>query len=140
MKTKQIKKLIGVQISNRAWDFIAPSLDNISWHSYGKNYLAENLAEEKAHRGCGLPPRPRWGISVHDAARLFATQQLLECVLCNPLRSAPGIASYLSCRKSVFTAASLYANYPQTILDAFAASGANLQELHALDYAELVKI
>lgn len=117
-----------------AWLEIAEVLDNTSWHAYGAKYLAENVAEEKEHRGF-CSGRNDYALTVAQSARLFAVRQIAE-LLISP-KNAPKMVNYLSSRKSCFTAYALVLNYGPSLRKAL--KGFDPAELAALDYAELVK-
>lgn len=122
-----------IKLVNAAWAQIAYVLNNISWHAYGDKYLAENVAEEKGHRGF-CAGRNDYGLTVAQSAKLFAVRQIAEYLNGGKL---PEIRDYIACRKSVYTAASLVENYRDKLSAALA--DYDLNEIIALDYAKLVK-
>jgi hypothetical protein len=130
---------------SKVWSEVEHALNNITHRNYGADYFRENIAEEKSHRGCGLPARD-WGLSVPQAARLFAVVQLAEMLVGkNRAEIVSDVKNYLGSRKSIWTAASLVANYRAEIETAFALGGAAthteaFDAILAMDYAELVKV
>ena len=116
-----------------ASDKLAYTLDNIKWGSMYTTYLNENKDEEKRHDRCRPASVPR-GMSIMDAARLFAVQQIIEYY---QGKAAPDQAGYSYMRHSVFTAYSLVAQYRTEIGEALA--GVDLAAIMALDYAKLQK-
>ena len=122
------------KITAAAWSQLAYVLDNKSWSRYASNYLAENVEEEKNHRGSGR--FGGWALTVNESARLFAVRQLAEYLT---TKKRPDLKSYLHCRRSIYTASSLVLNYRKEIRAAFKAAKVDLAEVCALDYAELVK-
>lgn len=132
MNAKEANKLTAA-----VWSALAYRLNNKSWTHYADAYLAENVAEEKAHRGCGLPSR-EWGLTVNEAARLFAVRQFAQLMTGDA--KAPHVKYYLSMRRSLWTAAALWLNYRKDIRAAFKEAKVNPVEVAALDYAELIKV
>ena len=124
------------KLTARAWSSLGYALDNIKMTALGKLYLAENVAEEKNHRGWGLR-EGGWGLTVNESARLFAVRQLAEYL--QPRAKFPRVRDYLSYRRSCYTAAALVLNYRKEIKAAFKQAGVLPAECLALDYAELVK-
>lgn len=124
------------KLTARAWDFLCPALDNIKMVPLGKTYLAENIAEEKNHRGFGLR-EGGWGLTVAESARLFAVKQLAEYL--QPGAKLPRVKDYLHYRHSCYIAAAMVLNYRREIKRAFKESGVDVAAVLALDYAELVK-
>ena len=116
-----------------ASDKLAYTLDNIKWGQMYTTYLNENKEEEKRHDRCRPASVPR-GMSIMDAARLFAVQQIIEYY---QGKAAPDLAGYTYMRKTVFTAYSLVAQYRNEIGAALV--GVDLDAIKALDYAELQK-
>lgn len=123
------------KLTAAVWSALAYRLNNIRWTPYADLYLAENVAEEKAHRGSSTHPR---GLTVNEAARLFAVKGLAEHL--TGATKPPRVRDYLSFRRSCFTAAALWLNYRKEIRAAFKEAKVNPAEVAALDYAELVKV
>jgi len=123
------------KITAAVWAPLAYRLNNKSWSRYADAYLAENVAEEKAHRGNSIQPR---GLTVNEAARLFAVRMLAQLATGNA--KAPHVKYFLSMRRSLWTAAALWLNYRKDIRAAFKDAKINPAEIAALDYAELIKV
>lgn len=114
-------------------DKLAYALDNIKWGQMYTAYLNENRDEEKRHDRRRPASVPR-GLSIMDAARLFAVQQIVNYYTGE---KAPDLAGYTHMRHSVFSAYSLVAQYHDEI--GVALAGVDLDAIKALDYAELQK-
>lgn len=120
----------------KAWSSIEHALDYSDHHGYARNYLAENTAEERGHRGWG----PNYDshhdsfVTVPKAAKLFAVKQIADYLSGEKL---PELRDYLHFRKSCYTAAALVLEHGDKLRAAL--KDFDLAELKALDYAELVK-
>lgn len=88
-------------------------------------------ADEKHHR----QGRGRAGISINDAAKLFAVRWIAEYMK-HPHRR-PALKDYMVMRPGVFLAASLVENFEQEIRVAW--MGIDIDALLALDYAKLME-
>lgn len=128
-----ISKPQALRLVSRAWDSIAPALDNLKMTRMGSTYLAENVAEEKDHRGFRDGP---YGLTVSQSAKLFAVRQLAEYLTG---AKPPKLRDFLSHRRSCYTAAALVANYRREIRAAFKSAKVDPRAVLPLDYAELVK-
>lgn len=98
-------------------------------------YFAENREEEKGHRNF-CPAGVRCGLSVNDAARLFAVRQIAQFMAGE---KAPEPSDWLHVRKSYLTACALVAEYRADIEKSWAEFGIAVSDVLALDYAELNK-
>jgi hypothetical protein len=122
-----------VKTISAAWAAISGVLATKDWGRTGEKYLAENIAEERGHRGF-CAGRGDYALSVPQAARLFAVSQIAKQLTGEPL---PGLRNYLTCRKSTFTAAALVLNYGVELRAALAPF--DPMELATLDYAVLIQ-
>lgn len=123
----RIKKLI-----NQANSEIQYILNNKTWTQYGKELVKLCLDEEK-HHGRMRPDYIKRGLTLSEAAKLFAVRRIVECLL----GYIPDAASYHSMQKSIFLAYSLVCQYRGELTLALTPLG--LIELSELDYAELQK-
>jgi hypothetical protein len=135
METKTKTKRQIIKSYREAWGKVNYALSSVGWGQYGKQYLKENLDEERSHRGF-KPDHVKAGLTINESAELFAIQQIAEALADKP-KWTPDLQGYLSCRKSIYTAWSLVINYRHKIAEAL--KGVDLDEIRALDYAELVK-
>ena len=133
MKTEsKLTKNQQLKLIDNAWREINYYLRNVSWGGYGNTYWEMNRKEEKDHDKM-RPEGISRGISVNQAAKLFAAQQIAKYLLGDkPL----DIKSYLYCRKSLYYAASLVENYREGLEKAL--KDIDLQELVKIDYCKLI--
>lgn len=108
-------------------------LNNISITQYLEEYFEMNRSEELKHRGKSYD-RVKTELTVPQAAKLFCVKQIARSLL---KQFEPQADAYLFLRPSLFYAHSLVANYRAEIEKVLA--DFDLQELAALDYAELMK-
>jgi len=108
------------------------ALDNISWTKYYTDYLKENIKEEKSHLGFksdGI----RSGMTAYEGGLFFAVQQIIEYL---ETEKKPCLKSYLFCRKTIYTAYSLVAQYKNEILKQIK-DIPNYKDVLNMDYAYL---
>ncbi len=102
---------------NKAWTEFAYVLDTCGWGRDGVNYLKLNVAEEKDHdryRGDSIGR----GITITEAAKLFAVKQLVEYL--TESEKAPDPKGYNHMRKTVFMAYGLVSDYTKQLMGALA--------------------
>lgn len=129
MTHREQKKLI-----REAWGQVAYVLDNLTWGGIGRNYLKENIQEERAHdrfRGESI----QRGMTIKEAGKMFAVKQLAD--LLTGKAGEPPVKEYLHYRKSVYTAYAIFATYEKELREAW--RDIDLEALTLLDYCELIK-
>lgn len=109
-------------------------LDSITFTPYRTRLLEMCKEEERLHRSGSFWEGRRWGLSVPDAARLFAVKRIAEALA----GELPNVADVIKLQPSVFYAASIALTYPNEVRTAWAKHGIDAVALRLLDYAELV--
>jgi len=108
------------------------ALDNISWTAYYTNYLKDNVKEEKSHQGF-KPDNIKNGLTVKEGGMFFSVYQIIEYLETD---KKPMLDSYLYCRKSIYMAYSLVAQYKEKILEQLK-DIPNYKEVLNIDYCYL---
>ena len=130
--TKEEKK--NFKEVDKAFQKIQYCFSSIKWGRYGEEYFALCLKEEKAHLR-GKPEGIFHGLTVSQGAKLFFVQYLIKFLYFK--EKLPTIKDVLTCRPSWIFAGTLAENYPDEIRKAL--EDVNIDLIHSLDYAELVK-
>lgn len=123
-----------IKLINRAFDALEV-LNNQTMSPLRNRYLSQNIEEEKGHRRF-KPDGVRCGLTIREAARLFCVRQIAEYL--NGAET-PAPNQWLHLRLSNLTACALVAEYGEQIKAAWAEFGIAIDDLLALDYAELNK-
>ena len=128
MLTSKQKKIL-----NDVYFKLDYALSNIHWGNYGKQLFKMIQGEEKNHRR-GCPEGVSCGLSVSEAVKLFYVKGLIESL---QGKNHFTIKDYINIRQSVLMAQSLALNYGPELSKAI--EGLPIDEVLALDYAELMK-
>jgi hypothetical protein len=107
-------------------------LNNVRWTAHRDDLLKLCKEEEKHHRGM---TGNEYKLTIDEAAKLFVVYrvaQYLARVIAEPVAK-----DFIVMQKSAFYAASLVANYRTEIETAW--QGVDLEQLCALDYADMVQ-
>ena len=123
-----------VKLINRAFDALEV-LNNQVMSPLRNRYLEQNIEEEKGHRRF-KPDGIKCGLTTREAARLFCVRQIAEYL---NGAATPEPKDWLHLRLSNLTACALVAEYGAQIKAAWSESGISIDDLLALDYAELNK-
>jgi hypothetical protein len=129
MNAKQQIKLI-----EKTWSTLDYVFGSLSWGQYGKNYLKENIEEEKNHRSY-MPANVKSYLTIGQASKLFAVQQLVKYLFTS---ERPSLEGYHYSRKSIYTAYSLAKQYQKELCIALLAQeGFSSTAILDIDYAQL---
>ena len=101
----------------------------IGWGNIYSNYLKDNIQEEKAHNS-GKPFTS--GLSTREGGLYFAVRQIIDYLEGD---KKPCLESYIDCRKSIYTAYSIVANYKEQIKEAL--QSVDYREVLNMDYCDL---
>lgn len=126
-KRQQIKMI------KDAWNAIDYALSMVSWGQYGKQYLAQNIQEEKDHLRF-KPEGVTHGLTALEGAKLFCVKNIAEYLLGH---EAPKPEWFLHYRKGCYMAYAIAHKYGDKLREAL--KDFDLKELSDLDYAELAK-
>ena len=126
------KKRKQLKLINEAYDNLANAFSVVGWGMYGRQYEKLNKEEEESHRTF-KPDHITAGIITRQAVKYFYVHQIAAALTDG---YKPALKDYLHTRKSIFFAWALVENYPKEIKKAL--EGLDLQEIMAIDYAELM--
>lgn len=99
-----------------------------------KEYFAQNITEERNHRHFRPDGLPRDGMTVTQAARLFAVQSIIRAF---KGEKTPRIADFFHVRRSWYMAHAIAAEFKERLRVMESFSG--LKYILDLDYVELMK-
>lgn len=107
---------------------------SIKYGHYGKQYYTLCYKEEKEHLR-HKPDECFHGLTISQGAKLFFVKYLVDFLYFKD--RLPTLKDVLTCRQSWIFSATLAENYPDEIRKAL--EGIDINIIHTLDYAELVK-